>query len=62
MVHLRFALTLLVLFLTGCPSAADEATIVDVCTKSAVQCRIGGGKLGVCMMKVDGSFECASQH
>lgn len=48
--------------LAGCPSASDETNVVDECSKTGVQCRMGGGKLGVCMMNTDGAFDCVSQH
>ncbi len=59
---LRMMSWLFVLTLTGCPSTADETSVVDVCVKTGVQCRIDGAKLGVCMMNTDGTFDCASQH
>ena len=58
----RTLLLLLVVIAAGCPTSADETSVVDECTKTGVQCRMGGGKLGVCMMDTDGTFDCVSQH
>ena len=57
-------LTLLAILLatTGCPTTDDVAPSVDICTKTGERCRMGGGKLGVCMANPDGTFDCASQH
>lgn len=59
---MKFLLTVMLLFIgVGCPD--DTATgPVKVCTKSADQCQMGEGKLGVCMMNTDGTFHCMSQH
>jgi len=48
--------------LAGCPSAQDETTIPETCTKTGDKCKYQPGQLGVCMMNADGSFYCASQH
>ncbi|QDG52276.1 hypothetical protein FIV42_16480 [Persicimonas caeni] len=48
--------------LAGCPQPNEVSGPVDVCEKIGQQCRMGGGKLGVCNMKPDGTFECVSQH
>lgn len=60
---LMFAFAAFAVFtLMACPGETDTRTVVDECTKTGTQCRMGAGKLGVCMMNADGTFECASQH
>ena len=47
---------------TGCPPTTDASGPVDVCTSAGTQCRMGGGKLGVCTTDAKGAMRCASQH
>jgi hypothetical protein len=53
---------LLLLTATGCPTAGEHSGPVDTCTEAGQQCRLGGGKLGVCTMDTAGNLQCASQH
>jgi hypothetical protein len=45
----------------GCPDASSS-NVVETCQKTGQKCRLDEGKLGVCMKKTDGTFQCQSQH
>lgn len=50
----------------GCepPPSAEPSGPVQVCERAGQRCRLGPGKLGVCIAPQAGSMEleCASQH
>lgn len=48
----------------GCPGDTADAGPVASCVDASVgtQCRIDGGKLGVCMMDASGKSFCQDQH
>ena len=58
----RIAIVVITLLLGGCPTDAKRSGPVDTCEKAGQQCRIGGGKLGVCSMNASGELFCMSQH
>ncbi len=48
--------------LVACPGQDASSGPVDTCETAGQQCRLGGGKLGVCSPSADGQLECMSQH